>query len=166
MNTARRILVAVDDSEASRRAVAYAADFLDGASDVEIALLHIDLPPRMLEWGGAEDPKVEKKVEAERANAYHGMEARRKAKADELLKRMQAMFVKQGAHVAGRFVRFEEPLDTASVSRAILRAAREQGCGTVVVGRHSFATIKRWFQHHVGEELIRDGSGIAVWVVE
>jgi K+-sensing histidine kinase KdpD len=48
----------------------------------------------------------------------------------------------------------------------ILEGARANQCGTVVVGRQSFSWLQELFQHHIGEELIRRGQGLAIWVVE
>jgi nucleotide-binding universal stress UspA family protein len=109
---------------------------------------------------------VEDKVESQRAEEYRRMEARRKDKGQALLQGLQALFTRNGSNVEGRYVAFEEPLDATTVTRAVLDAARQHQCNTVVVGRHAFAGLKRWFQHHVAENLVRAESGISVWVVE
>ncbi|MGE3806802.1 MAG: universal stress protein [Gemmataceae bacterium] len=166
MQNRKNILVAVDDSEASRRALVYVADMVGVTSGFHVGLLHLELPPRMLEWGGSENPEIEARTGSERAEAYRQMEEARLAKGKLLLERLRKVVAERGIEVLGLFVQFEEPLDKTHVSRAILDSAREHDCGTVVVGRHSFSGLKRFFRHHVGEELVRSGEGISIWVVE
>ena len=130
-----------------------------------IPLFHLELPPRLLEWGGAEDVATEEKIESERADEYRRMEEKRQVKGQALCT-LQKTLARKGTTVAERFIRFEEPLDATTVSRAILDAAREHECGTIVVGRHAFSGLKHWFQYHVSENLVRQGSEVGVWVVE
>jgi nucleotide-binding universal stress UspA family protein len=166
MQNSKNILVAVDGSEASSRTVAYVADIVGAQTGFHIGLLHLELPPRMLEWGGSEDPEIEDKTESERADAYRQMEEERLAKGSLLLERLQKIVVDKGIDVMGLFVQFEEPLDKKHVTCAILNSAKEHDCGTVVVGRHSFSGLNRFFRHHIGEELVRSGEAVTIWVVE
>lgn len=41
---AKRILIAVDDSQASHRAVAYVGQMLSGATGIQVCLLHVPAP--------------------------------------------------------------------------------------------------------------------------
>jgi nucleotide-binding universal stress UspA family protein len=166
MLTDQRILVAVDESEASRRAVRYVADVLGGKPGVHVGLVHLELPPTMLEWGGSEDPDIEDKVSAERATAYQELEAAAIESGQSLLQRMQAILRPREIDVTALLVRFEEPLDRKHIAHDLLNIAKERDYGTVVVGSQSFSGLKRLFQHHVGEELVRTGKGVTIWVVE
>jgi nucleotide-binding universal stress UspA family protein len=166
MKPNKNILIAVDGSSASRRTTAYVANMAAGGPDFRVGLLHLELPPRMLEWGGSEDPEIEERVSNEREQAYREMEEEVLLKGQAVLQRLQRILSVQGVEVFGRFVQFEEPMDRKAITQAILKAAAEHECGTVVVGRHSFTGWRTYFLHHLGEELIREGKGIAVWVVE
>ncbi len=166
MPTSRRILVAVDKSDASRRAVSYLADMVGGNADVHVGLLLLELPPMMLEWGGSEDPEVEDKTSPERAGAYEELEKEAFEGGQNLLQGLQGMLAERRIDVAARIVQFEEPLDPKNITDRILKTTEVGHYGTVVVGRHSFSGLKRLFRHHVGEELVRAGKGIAIWVVE
>jgi nucleotide-binding universal stress UspA family protein len=166
MGNSKTILVAVDGSDSSRRTVAYVAEMVRGRADFRVGLLHLELPPRMLEWGGSENPEIEDKVESERAEAFGQMEREKIEKAESLLQPLQEILTENGIDAAIRLVQFAEPLDSKSVASAVLATAKEHGCETVVVGRHSFLGWKRFFRHHVGEELVRIGEGITIWVVE
>ena len=118
------------------RTVAYVAETMEGSRGFHVGLLHLELPPRMLEWGGAEDPEIEDKVETERDEIYRQLEKDKLAKGKSLLQRLQVLVADKGIDVTGLYLRFEEPLDRKSVASAILNAAREGNFGIVVVGRH------------------------------
>jgi nucleotide-binding universal stress UspA family protein len=166
MASSKRILVAVDLSEASRRTVAYVADLAGGKPEIHVGLLHLELPPKMLEWGGSENPDIEDKISEERADAYQDLEKQAIQDGQSLLQRLQAILVERKINVVARLVQFEEPLDPKTVTKHILQIAKEREYGTVVVGRHSFSGLLRQFRHHVGEELVRTAKGLTVWVVE
>jgi nucleotide-binding universal stress UspA family protein len=166
MSNNRRILIAVDRSHASRRAVEYASEMIGAQLGFHVSLLHLELPPRMLEWGGSEDASVEAKVEAKRERTYLTMEDKAIAMGRVLLQPLEAILAKKGIDVSGLLVEFEEPLDKKNIAGKILDTAREHNCGTIVVGRHSFSGLQRLFQHHVGEELVREGEKVTIWVVE
>ncbi|HEY1266037.1 MAG TPA: universal stress protein, partial [Candidatus Binatia bacterium] len=65
MNRNKRILVVVDDSKASMRAVEYVADIIKGKRDFTICLLRVlgPLPLELTEFGGAEDPQREEELD-------------------------------------------------------------------------------------------------------
>jgi nucleotide-binding universal stress UspA family protein len=155
MPTSTRILVAVDQSEASRRAVRYVAAMVGGKPDVHVGLLHLELPPRMLEWGGSEDPQLEDKMSSERAHAYQEMEKEAIVGGQALLQGLQGILAERGIDVAAQMVQFEEPLDPKHITHHILATAKERDYGTVVMGQKCFSGLKRLFRHHVGEEIIR-----------
>jgi nucleotide-binding universal stress UspA family protein len=166
MTNNRRILVAVDDSDASRRAVDYVAEIVGNRPGFHIGLFHVESSPGMLEWGGSEDPALEHKVESERARAYRGMEEKANEKGQALLHEFQKILKDKSIDVALQPIELDEPLSRRNIARDILRTARERDYATVVVGRHAFAGWKRFFEHHIGEEMIRHGDGITTWVVE
>src|SRR5215470_3043291 len=65
MANAKHILIAVDDSEASYRAVAYVGSLLRGGEGFRVCLVHAlpPLPREVLEFGGSEDPQQEDREE-------------------------------------------------------------------------------------------------------
>jgi nucleotide-binding universal stress UspA family protein len=166
MAKAKRILIAADASQASRQAVDYVVQMVRGRPEFHVALLHLELPPRMLEWGGSESPQVEEGVSQERAEDYRRLEKDALEEGRALLETMKKTLVDNGIDVAALFVKFDEPLDPKQIADDILKTASERDYGTVVVGRHTLSGLKRWFQHYVGEELVRIGKGVTVWVVE
>jgi nucleotide-binding universal stress UspA family protein len=166
MPKSKRILVALDGSATSRRTVAYVADIVGGRPGFHVGLVHLELPPRMLEWGGAEDPKREERISSERAEVYQEMENAAVEKGQALLQQLQGILAERGTDVTASLVQFEEPLDPKTITTHLLKIAAEQEYGTVVVGWHSFSGLQRLFRHHVGGELVRMGQGLTIWVVE
>src|SRR5438093_9703499 len=63
MSNAKHILIAVDDSEASYRAVTYVGSIIGGCEGFRVCLLHAlsPLPRELLEFGGSEDPQQEER---------------------------------------------------------------------------------------------------------
>jgi nucleotide-binding universal stress UspA family protein len=166
MPTNQRILIGVDASEASRRAVDYVADMLGGRHGFHVGLVHLELPPKMLEWGGSEDSNIEDDVSSERAKVYQKLEEKTIKNGQQMLEKLKGILTERGIDVTALLVRFEEPLDRKHIAHDILTIAKERGYGTIVVGRHLFSGLKRLFGHHVGEELVRTGKGVTIWVIE
>ena len=78
-----KLLVVVDNSLASIRAVAYVAQILGGRRGFRVCLAHtLPSPPaRMMEFGGAEDPQKEEWLEARLRASRHLWESAAKRKA-------------------------------------------------------------------------------------
>ena len=64
-NLTPSILIAIDHSEATYRAVTYVAQIIGGREEFRILLLHVPepMPPKLLEFGGAENPVEEQRAE-------------------------------------------------------------------------------------------------------
>jgi len=165
MPHSKKVLIAVDESEASRRAVAYVADVLGGGTGFQVGLVHLELPPRLLEWGGSENPEIEDKISSQRGETFQQMEKKAIAKDKAMLQHFQAMLVEKGIEGVVLLVQFEEPLDRKNIATTILETAKQRDYGTVVVGRHLFSLWASFFQHHVGEQLVHTAEGITIWVV-
>lgn len=166
MSNPKKLLVAVDSSESSRRAVAYVADLVGGNPGVQVGLFHLVSTPRMLEWGGSEDGDVEDKVSEEREQAYLEMEQQSREVGEDVLRDLQNALAAKGVKADTLPVEFEGLMNSKHIAGDILRAAEQGNYGTVVAGKHSFSWLRHLFDHHVGEALVRNGKKIAVWVVE
>jgi nucleotide-binding universal stress UspA family protein len=168
MHNAKRILIAIDDSDASYRAVTYVGSIIGGREDFRVCLLHAlpPLPRELLEFGGASDPQQEEQAEA----CIHAEQARW---LEAVVQAAEPVFTRakgilHEAHVPADAVETQivDTVNTQDTVLDILEAARAQQWGTVVVGRESFHGLKALLTSHVGDTLIRQAQGLTVWVVE
>lgn len=164
----KRILVGVDDSDATIRALHYLATIIEGRNDFHVCLLHVlpPIPPELLEFGGAEDPEAERQLseELKRAQAQWLEEAQQAAQ--PVMQRAQAVLRERGIDPRQIEVAFAEAIHRPDIPQSLLDAAGLRHCGTIVVGRESFPLLQELLHRHVGEELVRKGQGMAIWVVE
>jgi nucleotide-binding universal stress UspA family protein len=168
MKVTKHLLVAVDDSEASQRAVSYVAQMLEGRGDVRILLLHVPapVPPQLLEFGGAEDPAQEQRGEARLKAAQARWMAEVNEAVQPLFARAQAVL--RAAHIAEDAVQTQLAVPHADerLETSILEAAQAHACDTVVVGRESFSWLRELFQAHVAESLLKQSRQLTLWIVQ
>jgi nucleotide-binding universal stress UspA family protein len=168
MSMPRNILIAVDDSEASDRAVAYVGDIIGGREGYHVWLLHIlpPLPPSLLEVGGSENPDVEQREEM----SIHAQQAAWLAQAEDTawptLERARSRLRQANIPAQAIETQYVVSINGQAMVTDILDAAKTNQCGTVVVGREAFHGLQALFAHHVGDDLIAKGRGVAVWIVE
>ena len=160
-----RILIAVDGSGQSERAVEYVGGLLRATPDVQVTLFHVlkPIPRELLEHGGSENPKTEDGLSRTLRNQQEEWIQAESAREYPILAQALDVLGKAGF-----------PLDRAATSfgheedvvRNILEEARAGSYGTVVVGRHRSHGTKRLFGKDTVEQLLRDAKDLAVWVVE
>jgi len=163
-----RMLVVVNESAASERALAYVARVLGGRRGVQVGLARAlpPVPPALLEFGGAENPREEVRREAE-------LRAKRRAwhlAAKETVRRSldDARHILRGGGMPPHRIRTHVigPADGQDSAEEILCTARARHYRTVVVGRESASRIRGLLSRDLAEELVRRAKGLAVWVVE
>jgi nucleotide-binding universal stress UspA family protein len=167
LQTHKHLLIAVDASEISERALAYVAALIDGRRDIRILLLHVPkpTPPKLLEFGGRENPAEEKRAESALRRARTDWIEREQLAAAPMFGHARAVLREAGVP--------EEVIDTQIVARnpnesldsAILEVAHEKHCGTVVVGYAAFSWFQELLHRHLAEVLLQKAAGIAVWIV-
>ena len=168
MPNAKNMLIAVDDSEASYRAVTYVGSIVGGREDCRVCLLHAlpPLPRELLEFGGSSNPEHEAQEEARiKAEQARWIEAVTQA-TEPIFTRAKRIL--QEAHVPAHAVETQivDTVNTQDLIQDILDTAQKGNFGTVVVGRESLHGFKALFTSHVGDALIRQAQGFTVWVVE
>jgi len=164
----KNILVSVDDSDASTRVVRYVADVIGSREGFRIRLFHVlpPLPPSMLEFGGAEDPKRERTLDRNVEDARdEWLEAAQKA-TQAVFDKAKSILEDAGVPPESLETQFGISVSQGDVVTDILEEARENDFGTIVAGRHSFSKLRELFEHHLADELVRHGQGLTIWVVE
>jgi hypothetical protein len=170
MDRTEGILIAIDDSEASRRAVAYVARVMGGRKGVRIRLFHAlaPLPPRLVDFPVGEDPRSAWKRDAEAKDARAAWVTQGKKAAQAVFARAKTIL--RRARIPARVVEVQvaTPSSDQDLATVILEAARAGQCGTIVVGRETYAGLRELFRRHVhvADDLIQKAQGLALWVVE
>lgn len=147
----RRVLIAIDLSENSLKAVDYAGTVMACHSEVYITLLHVIKEP-------AADimPKPEERhehVERVRSKSLSIME--------EAGRRLTSKgFAEHSIHLKIQICR-----NPVSVAELILREQQKGGYGTIVVGRRGLSKREEFLFGSVSNTIVREAKGCTVWVV-
>ena len=147
----RHLLVAVDGSENSRRAVSFVADFFGGYPVFRVTLLHIILEPAAGHFGD----------EAER----HQWVAEREAQAHATLAGY-CRLLSEGGVPEGQIDVLVEAVQAPSIADAILGVQEWlQGC-TIVVGRRGLSKREEFLLGSTSNKILHGAKGCAVMVIE
>ena len=167
MGSTNKILLAIEDSEASMKAVAYVAEMVRGREAIHICLFHAlpPIPPRLLEFGGTEDPQNEQTLRTELKSAQTEWIEKAQAAVQPLITRARAILQDHGLSQGQISTHFSHTIHKLDIVQEILDAAKQSHCGTVVVGRHRLPWVQELFYHHTGIELVEKGQELSVWVV-
>ena len=160
-----RILIAVDGSEHSARALRYVGTLLRDTRDVQVTLFHVlkPMPRELLEHGGSEDPAEEIRLAKELQQGQENWVRTESLFESPILVTALELFGQTGFPLDRVTMKFGHEDD---VAHTILDEARTGGYGTIVVSRHGSNGMKRFFGGGITDQLLRDASGYTLWVVE
>ncbi len=168
--TNNRLLVVVDESSSSKRAVEYVARMLARRRGFQICLacFLLPLPPMLLEFGGAEDPQKERQLDRELHTEQQQLIATARKKAQPALNWACATLRTAGLPASSLTTQFSDPArEQSSVSGEILELARMNKCRTIVAGRRSLPWLRRLAGgKDLTEKLVQQGEGFTLWIVE
>lgn len=159
-----KILVAVDDSDQSARAVQYVGSLLRDTRDVGLTLFHAlnPMPRELMEHGGSENPEIEDRLGAQLRKDQEDWVRREGTIEYPILLKALERLGQTGFpldHVTLKFGYERDIVDT------IIDEARSGGYGTIVVTRHETPGAKRLFGNSVTDRVLREVSGVAIWVL-
>ncbi len=158
----KKMLIAVDGSESSLRAVEYAATQYSGLSDIAVTLLHVlPYPPAPL-WDDGHIPTKEETEERKR-----GIErwlAGQRAKFEPMFDKAVTILTNHG--ISLKQIERKTISDSIDVAGSILEEARDGGYQTLVLGRRGLSPVKKFLMGSVTAKIISHGAGVAVCVVE
>ncbi|MGO9841319.1 MAG: universal stress protein [Candidatus Acidiferrales bacterium] len=155
-----RILVVVDESPATTKALRYVAQMAAGRPNFRICLAH-SLPPQprqLMEIRGAEKGRL-------RAYRSRWISADDKTE-QRALDRANEVLMKGGIEAGAIKAHYCYLVDGTRATRDILALALAQKCDTVVIGRRSLSWLGNLINTDPAEELVRGGKGFTIWVVE
>ncbi|WP_027185916.1 universal stress protein [Desulfovibrio inopinatus] len=160
----KKILIAVDGSENSLRAVRYVSDMLPHAGAVSIKLLYVErLPDRDF---FPDEQKWKEECNELRKNVVKFMDTAKN------------LIVSTG--ISGENIETEYLYDCASplldgeqnrcslgtsIAKEILNVVEKEGIGTVVVGRRGVSKAEEFLFGSVSSRIIHDAKYCTVWVV-
>jgi len=147
----KHLLIAVDETDSSRRAVLYVADFLGGFPGFTVTLLSI-IPDSELDFFDSEAEMNDwLKKELDDAN--------------KMLKNYRQVLIQSG--FPENKVRYRACMgESKSMADAILETRCDLTCCTVVVGRHHKTKAEEFLFGSTSNRLIHEAKNCAVWVVE
>jgi nucleotide-binding universal stress UspA family protein len=158
----KKMLLAVDGSESSLRAVEYAGNQFSGLSDILITLLHVlPYPPAPL-WDDGHIPTREEKEERQRG--IEGWLAGQRAKSEPMFDKVINILTRHG--IALKQIEKKTISDSIDIADSILEEARDGGYQTLVLGRRGLSPVKKFLMGSVTAKIITHGAGVAVCVVE
>ena len=154
------LLVVVDESAATTKALHYVARMAAGRSNIRICLAH-SLPPQprqLMEIRGVEKGRL-RAYKSRWISADEKTEQRALEHANEIL--MQG-----GIEAEAIEAHYCYLIDGTRATKEILALALTQKCKTVVIGRRSLTWLGKLIDTDPAEELVRQGKGFTIWVVE
>ncbi len=147
----KHLLIAVDESDSSRRAVLYVADFLGGFPGFAVTLMRI-IP-------GPEEDFFDTEEEQ---NAWIKGQI---AESNKMLENYRKVLIQSG--FPEDKVRYRACVaETKSFAEAILEIRCDLTCCTVVVGRHHHSKAEEFLFGSTSSKLVHEAKNCAVWVVE
>lgn len=160
-----KLLLAVDESKNGERMAEYVGALFRRTPDVTLTLFHVlkPMPRKLLEHGGSEDPNVEGRLQTQlRQEQIEWSRSQREAECP-YLRNARELLIKAGISPGAIQMKFGYEDD---IARNILEEARSGEYGTVVLGRYGPSGIKRIFGGGITDHVLREATGLAVWIIE
>ena len=149
-----RVLIAVDGSDNALKAVDHAG-FMLGGSDCHVTLFHT--MPNLRKYV----PR-ELLADAAELEAFYRQKAGRQIA--PCLKKAREILLQAGLpenRIANKIVH-----GTRCAATDILRAAKKDGCGTIVLGHRGLSGIRDFFMGSVTRKVLDDMAGMSVWIIK
>jgi nucleotide-binding universal stress UspA family protein len=165
-----KILVAVDGSETSLQAVRYVGDILRDSGGIEVTLLHVlEIPPELLEHGGAENSGKEHRLEEHlESQREKWMQSSQKRMEDEFFAPARKILKQKGIQEEDVQIRMKVTTDMPhpDVAMAIIQEIARGGYGTIVLGRRGKSMLRDFVFGSVAFKVIHHVKNCAIWIVE
>ncbi|HYW04291.1 MAG TPA: hypothetical protein VFA86_10145 [Gammaproteobacteria bacterium] len=167
-----RLLVAIDDSDAAYRALAYVGRIVGARPGFHVLVYHRlpELPPRLREHGGSSDPERETELGRELGSLIAEWVSSLEARFEPIRRRSHTALIEAGVpDPAIELLLDRDVFPGESLCAALIRVARQRGCRTIAVSREHMPaaeSVDELLRRHTGDRLVRTGEGFAVWVIE
>jgi len=162
----QKILVAVDGSEASERAVEYAAKVAKDLEKSHLTIFNVGeaIPPRLFEHDvlpgeGTTQQRLEKQWQGEE-ELEKSREGARESMFSHLAMRAESLGLRSD-QIDTRY-----SADGKSVATEIITEAEKGGYDVICLGKKGRSTMAEFFIGSVSERVVRHAKKCSVWVVE
>ncbi|MBU0943183.1 MAG: universal stress protein [Proteobacteria bacterium] len=149
MNDWKKILIAVDQTETSRKALSYTAGIISNLPDAELCLLYIypEPPPNYYSSGGSLANYQQEKT----------------ASAEGIFQTSMELLEKCG--LKGNVKTRCRMADKITISQAVLDVQEEGEFGTVVVGKRGVSKAEEFLFGSISNGIVHHCNDFTVWVV-
>jgi nucleotide-binding universal stress UspA family protein len=157
----KKILIAIDESKGSLKAVEQVGRQYAGMTDLHITLFHVlpNLPTTFWDDGHV----LTKKEMADRKKVIDKWLDNQKLRLDPLFKGAIAVLTKKG--IGRQQIETKSVSETEDIAESILDEAMDGGHQVLVMGRNSYSQGKQIILGSVTAKIINLGAGITVSVV-
>ncbi len=160
----KNVLIAVDSSENSERAVAYVGEMLGECKDVRVCLLYVEKPPNRDMFANDEAWKNAALDKEQRLRAFLNQ-------ARDLLKSHGIPMDRiTEEYVVSCTSPLHQPIDYCtpgtSIAEEILRVQETGGYGTMVIGRRGISRTEEFLFGSVSTSVMHNAKSGSIWVVE
>ncbi|MBW1982562.1 MAG: universal stress protein [Deltaproteobacteria bacterium] len=159
-----RVLIAVDGSDGSMKAVDYAGEMFSGRDDALLVLFCVLPATSRLLLSKEEVATVEasKDDRPDLAGVYWKPEDEKKIN----IHFAQATRALLAQGVDARLITAKFKVKSGDVAEAIIDEARAGRYRTLILGRRGLSRIKEFFMGSVSKKVVGEARGFAVWVVD
>ena len=167
MRKKQKFLVALGEDSISMEVVKYLGQIVPGKPNLAVCLFHMlpPPPPQLREFRGAEDPYVEEELDREIDIKLEDWTRDGEAAAQPLFEKAKSILTRAGVSESSIRCISWQLLNHRDFVNDTLKAAEENACQTIVVGRSQFSRLKEAFHDHLADELVTKAAGFTIWVV-
>jgi len=148
-----KILVCIDGSESSQKALEEAAVIAQGCNFIEVTLLHVHTPARDTTFPFNET------ISAEQMKNFEIMMEEQKKERKKLLSKA-AKFLKD------KNIKSNTILKEGHPSHTIVNVAKEEGFEMIVIGSRGMGGLKKFFLGSVSNAVVQEAQNCSVLVVK
>ncbi|MCA9500613.1 MAG: universal stress protein, partial [Nitrospira sp.] len=121
----KTFLIGIDGSDSSIRSISYVAEMVGTRENFHIVLFHIlpPIPPELLEFGGAEDPATEQKLDETLKREQAQWIDNAKKAAEPILENAKTILYRLGVSPARITTLLSQTIHRPNIARELLETA-------------------------------------------
>lgn len=153
--TTPRILVAIDGSENSKRAVDHLSFILGSCKNEEVKILLLNVWPGFISFSG---PGITPNL-----SDFPTARQQYEEKTNTFLDECEGMLLEAG--LSPNVIKKKICLKGADIGKTILSEAQKGGYGTIVMGRRGISKAKEFFLGSVSSKILQQAGDKVIWII-